>query len=704
MVGPQEGIRMPRDLVFLLCFVALLPASASAVSIVESGHTGIWRSPARSGEGITVEILDANRASMAWFTYDESGGQRWAFSVGEIVRDADGAYIEFRDVSTVDGGVFGTAYDPATVQVARVGSATLRFEDCDRAVFSFDAYGQRLSLDYERLTRTMAAGCAPIHGIPGEPIKSYAGQSGVWSDPQRRGQGFQLQWMPNGMAGVGWYTFDHAGNQYWLTGVGHFDDGKIVFPNLISTRGARFGAAFDSADVEVIQWGRLELEVDCESGMARYESNVFGIGEQPVYLLTKAVPVGCPYATPKLTDIYDIEVTELPVEPTEPPPATALDGSSNVLFSQEVADDGTVVGLRKRVTGLQRRTRFWPIVWRPGRTAWADHPADLHVSRSIFVSGDGERLLASVYRGQTSDYVIHEPVIFGAEAADSIAGQLFGTTSKVLGASTAFDFVVGDSLRPSPEGLISVPWIWEVGRGQRELPASDEVPGASALFVGDGGGTVVGSQLAWGDLPGYGPGVINLASFSVSWESDAPPRALRDPAGRYLGSPIGCDARCDVVFGARSWSHLDDTHVLRGASEGAWFRKRSGEVGYLDSNPPPSLGSEVWTYSLGDVSGDGGLVVGLYRTPLMDGAMPNGTRGYGALLWSQNTGFVPLDALIEELGQLSGWPAKYVASISPNGEWLLLTTGEIYERPGVGSPTIQRSAVLRLQKKTVTGR
>lgn len=83
---------------------ALMAAWPAAATVVESGHTGVWGHPDRSGEGFTVEILGGDAASVVWFTFDEVGAPRWAYALGQIVQSADGRRIESRMSMKVAAG------------------------------------------------------------------------------------------------------------------------------------------------------------------------------------------------------------------------------------------------------------------------------------------------------------------------------------------------------------------------------------------------------------------------------------------------------------------------------------------------------------------------------------------------------------------------------------------------------------------------
>ena len=46
----------------------------------------------------------------------------------------------------------------------------------------------------------------------------------------------------------------------------------LVFDSLLTTRGAKFGGAFDPLEVQTLPWGRLELRLGCEGGSASWTS------------------------------------------------------------------------------------------------------------------------------------------------------------------------------------------------------------------------------------------------------------------------------------------------------------------------------------------------------------------------------------------------------------------------------------------------
>ncbi len=331
----------------------------------------MWYDPARSGEGLQLEILTADSALVEWFTYNEQGGQRWFQGIGKIVHSASNDTIEFPQLYVTSGGHFGPDFNPSDVKVEVEGDATLSFSDCSNGSFQYHAYGQTQTLPVQRLTQTMGAGCTSINGIPGQPVMAYAGQSGSWYDVSHSGEGFELQWLTNNQAMVIWYTYDTSGNQVWLLGVGNEQDGAIVFEQMARTSGPHFGTAYDPASYQAEDWGTLTLQLDCNTGTAHYASSQteFGSGDLTLSRLTTLQSPNCPTVVqPKLSDLYDITWDELPIEIGTPQNPTYLS-------AEAIAKEGTIAGRRDGHL----------VLWHPDTKIWEDIPRDIsHFRRSTF--------------------------------------------------------------------------------------------------------------------------------------------------------------------------------------------------------------------------------------------------------------------------------------------------------------------------------
>jgi hypothetical protein len=87
-------------------------------------------------------------------------------------------------------------------------------------------------------------------------------QTGSWYDPDRAGEGWVVEPLGNDRALVYWFTYPPEGGdgeQAWIGGVGRIIDDGIVIDDAFITRGARFGDAFDPAQVELEAWGKLRM-------------------------------------------------------------------------------------------------------------------------------------------------------------------------------------------------------------------------------------------------------------------------------------------------------------------------------------------------------------------------------------------------------------------------------------------------------------
>jgi len=254
---------------------------------IRPGHSALWFNPDRSGEGWVLEILPDGQALGYWFTYDEDGNPRWLIGQGPIV----GNEIQFNDLLAPVGGRFGPDFDPDEVDRVRVGSARLVLADCDSGWFEYDAYGQSQTIDLVRLSRTQGLDCPD--SLP--PEHAHAGQSGTWFDPAHDGEGYTVQWLDDNQVLVMWFSYDPQGNQYWMLGMGTLVDGKIILPEVLATRGARFGQAFDPEAVERFEWGAIEMDLGCQSGSADYQSVLpeFGNGSFELDRLTFLAGLEC---------------------------------------------------------------------------------------------------------------------------------------------------------------------------------------------------------------------------------------------------------------------------------------------------------------------------------------------------------------------------------------------------------------------------
>ncbi|MGH8034633.1 MAG: hypothetical protein ACREO9_05360, partial [Lysobacterales bacterium] len=237
--------------------------------VIEAGTSGAWFDPDRDGEGFVLEILGGNKAVIYWFTYDDSGGQDWYIAIGTI----HGNRIAFPQLLHYSGGEFGPGFDPEKVTESVVGSASFIWSGCDSGEMEWELNGNgdyrhgRMRL--QRLSRLMGIDCSDVP--PLSPIREEALLSGAWFDPTHSGEGYILEFLTDSRAVVYWFSFDAAGNQRWFIGVGGLKTGKLVFDDMLTTRGASFGEAFNPLAVETSPWGSLVLDLQCQTGKASFK-------------------------------------------------------------------------------------------------------------------------------------------------------------------------------------------------------------------------------------------------------------------------------------------------------------------------------------------------------------------------------------------------------------------------------------------------
>jgi hypothetical protein len=123
--------------------------------------------------------------------------------------------------------------------------------------------------------------------------------SGSWYDPSRSGEGFTLQILEDGSALAVWFTYPPVGSaarQAWIIAQGgHIEADRIVFDTVLTTRGPRFGPAYDPARLQIIPWGSLEFRFfDCNSGEFTYAGPPgWGSGTRPLVRLTALSELEC---------------------------------------------------------------------------------------------------------------------------------------------------------------------------------------------------------------------------------------------------------------------------------------------------------------------------------------------------------------------------------------------------------------------------
>lgn len=270
--------------------------------VIQAGSSAAWFDIERVGEGFLLEILEGGRAVMYWFTYDDEGAQDWYMAEGDV----SGNVILFPEMVSVSGGVFGPDFDPTLVIRTPVGQARFTWSSCRSGEMSWviddgESVRREGRMSLSRLTNVMALGCVDAEDLGPDilpvPVPDEASLSGSWYDPSHSGEGYVLEILAEHLALVYWFSYDAEGNRRWFYGTAELDDGgPLIFDPMYTTSGARFGENFDTLDVNVVPWGRLELDLECDSGTARFSSEEDGFpdGELDLIHLTFLGGLSCP--------------------------------------------------------------------------------------------------------------------------------------------------------------------------------------------------------------------------------------------------------------------------------------------------------------------------------------------------------------------------------------------------------------------------
>lgn len=163
-----------------------------------------------------------------------------------------------------------------------------------------------------------------------ELLRMQKPQTALLFDPNRNGEGFNLETIGEDRVLLQWYTFDQQGNDQWLQGVNPLiAENTVYIPEMLITEGGIFGPDFDPDAITRNNQGSVEIVFEsAHPAFGPLDENIWIQNGQMKYtapdgkkLRTQVVPISLPTGISSATDI------ELIGEPIERLNASSIIGS-----------------------------------------------------------------------------------------------------------------------------------------------------------------------------------------------------------------------------------------------------------------------------------------------------------------------------------------------------------------------------------------
>lgn len=225
-------------------------------------YAGNWFTPARDGEGCQLTQESGQQLPVLTCYMYRDGEQFWLIGLGEHRGDR----YEFPEMIITEGADYGSAFNSDDVVRTDWGQITMRLRSCNQARFEFWPRNQGLepkTIEMERI-------------VPGDCNRRAVRQQnragmGNYMNFERDGEGIQLVIEANNRWVLTYYTY-LDGAQVWMIGSALRDGNHIDFDEMVITRGGQWGQNFDPAQVERIDFGRIQLNIlDCNRINMRVE-------------------------------------------------------------------------------------------------------------------------------------------------------------------------------------------------------------------------------------------------------------------------------------------------------------------------------------------------------------------------------------------------------------------------------------------------
>jgi hypothetical protein len=232
--------------------LALPPAPKNAGAL-----TGLWWNSGESGWGIHFTQRGSN-VFAAWYTYDAAGKPKWyvapnCVGLSGTAGTCNGTLYE------VNGPTFfGTAFNPAVVDVLSAGSLKVAFTDANNGSMTYTVGSN---------TRTVSIARQPVGVGTLTPVVDY---SDLWWNPSESGWGMAMA-QQNANIFLAWYVYDSTGKPVWYVASNCTVSGSSCSGPLYSTTGPPFGPTFNSSLVTVATAGSVIVSfIDANNAVLSY--------------------------------------------------------------------------------------------------------------------------------------------------------------------------------------------------------------------------------------------------------------------------------------------------------------------------------------------------------------------------------------------------------------------------------------------------
>jgi hypothetical protein len=122
--------------------------------VINAEFSGHYFNKVPGGEGVVRHIIANGKVLIYWLTYDDDGSQRWFLGIGE----RNGLTITVDELFETDNGMIAPM-SPVIVDLDVVGTAEIRFDDCDNGVVDALVDGGARTMESGRLTGLKSIEC-----------------------------------------------------------------------------------------------------------------------------------------------------------------------------------------------------------------------------------------------------------------------------------------------------------------------------------------------------------------------------------------------------------------------------------------------------------------------------------------------------------------------------------------------------------------